>query len=305
MQAKCRCKIKNMKLMTNPPESNANAGRGAKEQENVIRAHVRVSSELLIVCTSYTNPSRTLSYLTAPISTKSSTQLNMAANSVALILGYGPGVGAAVAKKLASNGYKVAVASRSGKTSAEGFLSLKADFSNPDSIPALFTSVKDEFKAAPSVVVYNAATLTPPPDTSSIFTTPKEAIVSDLNINTISAYVAAQQAVSGWESLPKEAKKTFIYTGNMLNTAPLPSPTLMTLGIGKSASASWIGLADTLYASKGFRFFYADERTETGAPVGSAVDGDAHAEFYAQLANHEGDVPWSATFVKGKNYAKF
>jgi NAD(P)-dependent dehydrogenase (short-subunit alcohol dehydrogenase family) len=40
---------------------------------------------------------------------------------VALILGAGPGVGIAVAKKLASNGYRVAVASRSGKSSTEGF----------------------------------------------------------------------------------------------------------------------------------------------------------------------------------------
>jgi hypothetical protein len=81
--------------------------------------------------------------------------------------------------------------------------------------------------------------------------------VSDLNINTISPYVAAQEAVSGWESLPDETKKTFICTGNMLNVQPLPSPILMTLGIGKSASASWVGLADTLYASKGFRLVVA------------------------------------------------
>ena len=38
----------------------------------------------------------------------------MAANKVVLILGAGPRVGTAVAKKFASEGYKVAVASRSG-----------------------------------------------------------------------------------------------------------------------------------------------------------------------------------------------
>lgn len=179
----------------------------------------------------------------------------MAPNLVALILGYGPGIGASVAKKFASNGYKVAVASRSGNGSqtAEGFLSLKADFTQPDSIPALFDIVKSEFQAAPSVVVYNAAVRTPPLDKDNVFTTPTEAIVSDLNINTVSPYVAAQQATKEWEALPKELKKTFIYTGNILNTVVLPSPMMMTLGMGKSASAYWIGVADAQFSAQGSR----------------------------------------------------
>jgi hypothetical protein len=32
-----------------------------------------------------------------------------------------------------------------------------------------------------------------------------------------------------------------------------------------------------------------------------ALDGAAHGEFYAQLANHE-NVPWYATFVEDKGY---
>ena len=35
------------------------------------------------------------------------------------------------------------------------------------------------------------------------------------------------------------------------------------------------------------------------------VDGDAHAEFFAQLVDHEGHVPTIATFVKDKGYVKF
>jgi hypothetical protein len=58
-----------------------------------------------------------------------------------------------VIKKLASNDYKVDVASRSGKSSTEGFLSLKADFSNVDSIPSVFTALKKEFGTAPSAVI--------------------------------------------------------------------------------------------------------------------------------------------------------
>lgn len=53
------------------------------------------------------------------------------------------------------------------------------------------------------------------------------------------------------------------------------------------------------------RFFYADERYADGKNKGMDIDGDAHGEFYAQLADHEANVPWQATFVKGKGYVKF
>lgn len=53
------------------------------------------------------------------------------------------------------------------------------------------------------------------------------------------------------------------------------------------------------------RFFYADERHGDGQSKGMAVDGAAHAEFYAQLVNHEENVPWHATFVKDKGYVQF
>lgn len=179
----------------------------------------------------------------------------MAASLVVLILGSGPRVGASVADKFASDGYKVVLASRSGTDTKtdKGFLSLKADFANPDSIPALFHTVKTDFGTLPSVVIYNAAALTPPPDKESVFSVPAENVAKDLNINTVSAYVAAQQAVIGWATLPEDTKKTFIYTGNIQNVAIVPMPFTLDLGMGKSASAYWIGLGDALYSGKGYR----------------------------------------------------
>lgn len=178
-----------------------------------------------------------------------------AAKSVVLILGAGPRIGASVAIKFASNGYSVALASRSGtgtKTD-NGFLSLKADFAKPDSIPALFAAVKAEFQTFPAVIIYNAGSLTVPSDKDSVLSVPATSVASDLDVNTISPYVAAQQAVEGWKTLPKETKKTFIYTGNITNVAIVPLPMMLDIGIGKSATAFWIGLADTLYADQGFR----------------------------------------------------
>jgi NAD(P)-dependent dehydrogenase (short-subunit alcohol dehydrogenase family) len=177
------------------------------------------------------------------------------ATPIALILGAGPRVGASVAASFAHKGYKVAVASRNGtdSTTDQGHLSLKADLAHPESIPALFDAVKAAFGAPPNAVVYNAASLTPPPNDNSVLSIPAEKVTLDLNINTISPYVAAQQAVAWWETLPANLHKTFIYTGNALNVAILPVPDFLTLGVGKSASAYWIGTADALYKSRGYR----------------------------------------------------
>jgi hypothetical protein len=52
-------------------------------------------------------------------------------------------------------------------------------------------------------------------------------------------------------------------------------------------------------------FFYADERNAEGGLAGMQLDGEAHAEFFAELAGGEKNVPWHATFVKGQGYVKF
>jgi NAD(P)-dependent dehydrogenase (short-subunit alcohol dehydrogenase family) len=185
----------------------------------------------------------------------------MAANPVVFILGAGPRIGASVVERFASNGYKVAVASRSGTgtKTTKGYLSLKADFSKPDSIPALFNAVETEFFTFPSVIIYNAAALTSPPNKDFVFSISAESVALDLNVNTVSPYVAAQQAVRGWETLPKGTKTTFIYTGNIMNVSIVPMPLMLDLGMGKSASAFWIGLVDLTYSSRGFRCVFQVE----------------------------------------------
>lgn len=178
----------------------------------------------------------------------------MSSKPIALILGSGPRVGAAVAKRFSSTGYDVAISSRkaTGSKTAEGYLSIKVDLSDPASLPAVFAAVKAEFKSAPSVVVYNAAGLTPPPN-NDLFALSTESLATDLNINTVSLYAAAQEAVKGWATLEKDAKKVFIYTGNKSNVAIAPLLLTVTLGIGKSASAYLIGTADAQNSELGYR----------------------------------------------------
>ena len=75
---------------------------------------------------------------------------------VLLILGAGSGIGISVAKKFASQGYKVALAARSiqNGTDEDGYLRLKIDFADTEAVRKVFTKVRETL-GIPSVVVYN------------------------------------------------------------------------------------------------------------------------------------------------------
>lgn len=76
---------------------------------------------------------------------------------VLLLLGYGPNIGHAVAKRFAAQGYKVAIASRSLQDETfneEGWMQLQVDLSSPETLPAVFAKVIKQL-GIPSVVVYN------------------------------------------------------------------------------------------------------------------------------------------------------
>jgi len=117
-----------------------------------------------------------------------------------------------------------------------------------------------ELHTPPTVVIYNAGSFTAPPDADSVLSITAASVVRDLNINTISPYVAAQQAVAGWAATldsDSDAQKTFIYTGNKTNEQIVPMPMFQNIGMGKSASAFWIGMADATYEAKKYRYVCA------------------------------------------------
>lgn len=51
------------------------------------------------------------------------------------------------------------------------------------------------------------------------------------------------------------------------------------------------------------RFFFADERTKDGAPVGKTPGGESHAKFYLGLVQGKEDLPHYVTFVEGKYHS--
>ena len=217
-----------------------------------------------------------------------------------LILGAGARVGAAVARKFSREGYKVAAAARSTNTESAD-LNIKADFSDPSSIKGIFDEVNSKL-GIPDVVLYNAAgaKATPGNDTLSVSL---EDYTAAVNIGVNSAFAAAQQAVLGFAKLPADVRKTFILTGNCLNTMVMPA--LLNLGVSKSAAAHMIQASAQSYADKGYQFYYGDERTPEGKPVMNNVNGEGHADFYWELSQRKEQGPWDATFVSGKGYADF
>lgn len=74
---------------------------------------------------------------------------------------------------------------------------------------------------------------------------------TDIAINTTSLYAAVKESLAGFDRLPSSGHKTFLYTGNILNTRPMPG--LLTLGVGKVASAQIIELAAGAYGAKGYK----------------------------------------------------
>ncbi|TAQ88844.1 hypothetical protein B7494_g2839 [Chlorociboria aeruginascens] len=192
---------------------------------------------------------------------------------VALILGAGSRVGHHVGRAFAAKGYKIALAARSLKEddSTPDQLQIQSDFSDLNSVIEVFAKVKSQL-GLPSVVVYNAAAVTQN-DAKNPLSLALEDFDRDLRINTSSAFIAAQQAVLAFENLPESASRTFIYTGNILNTTTMAS--LLDLGVGKSATAHIIESAAKAYQEKGYKFYYADERKPDGSAA-FGIDGPAH-----------------------------
>ncbi|KAI1009025.1 hypothetical protein LB504_002009 [Fusarium proliferatum] len=227
----------------------------------------------------------------------------MAAKSpIVLILGSGPNIGQSVARKFASKGFRVAIASRSQKEadSTEKQLNIKTDLTKPLEVADAFSKVKTTF-GTPSVVVYNASAAAFPPAEDPLSVSYTD-FTNNTAINIHSAFIAAQQAVAGFAQLPESAARTFIYTGNILNVTILPK--FLDAGVGKSGAAHMMWAAADAYKSKGYKFYYADERKPDGAPK-YRVDGNAHADLYWDLSQGKEQGPWMQTFVTGERYKKF
>ncbi|KAL8853367.1 MAG: hypothetical protein Q9221_001843 [Calogaya cf. arnoldii] len=229
----------------------------------------------------------------------------MSSSPVILILGAGPNIGQHVAQAFAAKGYKIALTSRKAKDESTGEqLNISSDLSDPNIQRSVCIFLLKCRKTPPrTLLMFSEAAGMTPNDPKDPLSLPLADFTSHMNINTTSAFVAAQEAVSAFKQLPDSASKTFIYTGNKLNTTTMAP--LLDLGVGKSATAHIIQSAAAAYAERGFKFYYADERRADGDAVYSTIDGEAHGKHYLQLAEDKEQGPWQQTFVKGIGYKKF
>ncbi|KAF3935190.1 hypothetical protein ABW20_dc0109829 [Dactylellina cionopaga] len=224
---------------------------------------------------------------------------------IAIIFGAGKNIGATTARAFSNKGYRVAQVARSLNTSDSNdeSLSITADLSKVGSVNDVFTQVRKAW-GEPSLIYYNAAVASPT-EASNPFTLSEEDFTRDLAINTTSVYAALKEAVTSFQALPDSITKVFFYTGNKLATPGFVLPSLFTLGVGKTATSHLVEVASVAYKDAGYKFYFIDERTEDGGPQ-YKVSGEGHADFAVSLLEGRGgEVPWYATFVKGKGYTKF
>jgi hypothetical protein len=89
-------------------------------------------------------------------------------------------------------------------------------------------------------------------------------------VNVIGGYAALRESVAGFKSLPAEARKVFIATGNVTPFQPIGMA--LTLGVGKAALVHAIQIAAKVYQGDGSRYVRPPVRPGGHFSSLSAVD---------------------------------
>ncbi|KIO18568.1 hypothetical protein M407DRAFT_246451 [Tulasnella calospora MUT 4182] len=226
-------------------------------------------------------------------------------SGVAFIVGFGKGVGSAVAAKFKSEGFAVAVASRSlvpGEVEKEhGYLGVKLDASQSDQVAAGFARVEKAIGPA-NVVVYNASAFASAPGgKADPLSLSGEDFLQGVSVGGIGAYYVAQHANGGFTRLENTSHplppRVFIATGNALPWVQPPLPHLLGVSTGKKALANIVESCATAYADTGKRFYYAYEVSPQGGLVRSP-DPSTHAKVFWGLYNLKEQGDWAVKFTK-------
>ncbi|AZP18531.1 SDR family NAD(P)-dependent oxidoreductase [Streptomyces aquilus] len=195
----------------------------------------------------------------------------------AVVIGAGPGIGLAVARRFAREGFDLALVARSKETvtgvaeSLEGVraLPLVADSSDEVALRAALDTAAAEL-GAPDVVVYNAAVIRP----DTVGELPLRAHLDTYAVNVLGALTAAAHTAPG---MAERGRGTFVVTGGM----PEPKPEYVSLSLGKAGVRSLVDLLDRRYGPSGVHV----ATVTVSGPVapGTAWDPDEIAEQYWRL----------------------
>ena len=155
-----------------------------------------------------------------------------------LLVGAGPGLGMAVARRFADGGYRVTLVARStdGLSDLAGDLAdtgaridtIAADASDPEGFGSRMAELYDE-QGAPGLVIYNAVMGAP----DQLLSSSVEHLQTAYAVDVISAIVLTQVAAPAMRAA---GSGTIIVTGG--GFADYPIPALATVSLGKAALRS-------------------------------------------------------------------
>jgi short-subunit dehydrogenase len=209
-----------------------------------------------------------------------------------LLVGAGPGLGMAVARRFAVGGYRVTLVARSADRLGDLAASLtdtgveigtvEADASDPEALGTRMTELYSG-RDAPGVIIYNAVMGAPDRLMNSTVAHLQEAYAVDV----IGAIVVAQVAAPVMKAA---GFGTIIVTGGGFADHPIPA--LATVSLGKAALRSAATMLGADLEPDGIR---VATLTIAGQIVaGTAFDPEHIAQRYWDVAQTDG--PWQAEF---------
>lgn len=200
---------------------------------------------------------------------------------VCAVVGVGPGLGLALARRFARENFKIAALARRQPAVDEYVASLTAagataigvsvDAADPAAVGAALARVKEQL-GPPSVLVYNAALLT----TGTPSTLAPSRVIAEFTVNVVSALAAAQAVLPDMRAA---GRGTILLTGG--GFAFEPHPNFASLALGKAALRN---LSHSLFKELTPEGIHAATVTVCGLiKPGTPFDPDAIADTYWAL----------------------
>ena len=187
----------------------------------------------------------------------------------AIVVGAGPGIGAAVARRLVREGMTVGVIARSQRTvdAVGASFGATADVADEQALKEALDELVTQLGETPELLVYNAGKIQS--DAPGELTAKEQ--LDAWAVNVVGAITAATHLA------PVMKKGTIIFTGGM----PEPLPEATSLSLGKAGLRA---LAELLAREYGPAGIHVATVTVAGAVApGTAFDPDAIAEHYWRL----------------------
>jgi short-subunit dehydrogenase len=210
-----------------------------------------------------------------------------------LLVGAGPGLGEAIARRFASEGYRITLIARStdgldnlvGRLADTGasVVTIAADVSDADALGERISGLYSG-QDAPGVIVYNAVMGSP----DQLLTSTAAHLQTAYAVDVIGAIVVVQRAAP---TMQAARSGTIIVTGG--GFADHPIPVLATVSLGKAALRSAATMLGADLQADGIRV--ATLTIDGQIVAGTPFDPERIAERYWEVA-HTDDGSWQSEF---------